>query len=111
MPRSEQGARTWRLRSGRETILLMSLALAAVSGCATFDPWEDTRIEADVKAQLVAEKGANLTRVGVLSSNGAVYLSGAVESADQKAQAETLAKGVRGVRRVVNTLDVRPVAR
>lgn len=111
MPRSERGARTWRLRSGRETILLMSLALTAVSGCATFDPWEDTRIEADVKAQLVAEKGANLTRVGVLSSNGAVYLSGAVESADQKAQAETLAKGVRGVRRVVNTLDVRPAAR
>jgi osmotically-inducible protein OsmY len=88
----------------------MSLVLA-VGGCATIDPLEDTRIEAEVKAQLVAEKGANLTRIGVLSSNATVYLSGTVESVDQKTQAEALAKGVRGVRRVVNTLDVRPASR
>ena len=56
---------------------------------------------------LVAEKDANLTRLGVLSNNGTVYLSGTVESADQGAQAETLARGVRGVKRVVNTLQVR----
>ena len=78
-----------------------------VGGCATFDPLEDTRIEAEVKARLVAEKDANLTRLGVHSSQGAVYLSGTVASGEQKAQAETLAKGVRGVSRVVNTLEVR----
>jgi osmotically-inducible protein OsmY len=79
-----------------------------VTGCATLDPLEDTRIEAEVKARLVDEKGANLTRVGVLSSNGTVYLSGTVESGEARASAETLAQGVRGVARVVNTLDVRP---
>ena len=89
-------------------LLLMSLALAVVGGCASVDPLEDTRIEAEVKARLVAEKSANLTRTGVLSTNGVVYLSGTVESAEPRARAEALAREVRGVRRVVNTLDVGP---
>jgi hyperosmotically inducible periplasmic protein len=87
--------------------LLLGLALA-VGGCATIDPREDVRIEAEVKARLVAEKTSNLTRIGVLSTNGAVYLSGAVESAEARARAAALAGGVKGVARVVNTLDVRP---
>jgi hyperosmotically inducible protein len=91
-------------RLGRALVGLTLL----VMGCATLDPLEDTRIEAEVKARLVDEKGANLTRVGVLSSNGTVYLSGTVESGEARASAETLAHGVAGVARVVNTLDVRP---
>jgi osmotically-inducible protein OsmY len=82
--------------------------LLSIAGCATLDPLEDTRIEAEVKARLVDEKRANLTRVGVLSSNGTVYLSGTVESGEARASAESLAQGVPGVARVVNTLDVRP---
>ena len=86
---------------------LMLLGVVALAGCATFDPLEDTRIEAEVKARLVAEKDANLTRLGVVSTEGKVYLTGAVESPDQRTQAESVAKGVRGVRRVVNMLEVR----
>lgn len=80
--------------------------VVAMAACATVDRTEDMRIESEVKARLVAEKDANLTRLGVLSSNATVYLSGTVESRSQRAQAESVAKGVRGVRRVVNTLDV-----
>ena len=87
---------------------MLALLVLVVGGCASLDPREDTRIEAEVKARLVAEKTANLTQIGVLSSDGTVYLSGAVASPDEKAQAEALAKDVRGVRRVVNRLDVRP---
>jgi hyperosmotically inducible protein len=83
----------------------MSLALI-VSGCATADPRDDTRIEAEIKARLVAEKDANLTRLGVVSTLANVYLSGIVESPEQRARAEEIARGVRGVRRVVNTLEV-----
>ena len=86
---------------------LLAFALA-VGGCATIDPQEDVRIEAEVKARLVAEKSANLTRIGVLSTHGAVYLSGTVESAEARARAAALARGVPGVARVVNTLEVRP---
>jgi osmotically-inducible protein OsmY len=81
--------------------------LVAVSGCATaIDPREDARIEAEVKARLVAEKDANLTQLGVTSERATVYLSGSVESSDQKARAEDLAKSVSGVKRVVNRLAI-----
>jgi osmotically-inducible protein OsmY len=43
----------------------------------------------------------------VVSRHATVYLSGAVESADQKAKAETVARTVPGVKRVVSTLEVR----
>lgn len=86
---------------------VLLLLVLMVGGCATADPWQDARIESEVKAQLVAEKAANLTRLGVLSSDATVYLSGTVESADQRARAEAVAKGAKGVRRVVNILEVR----
>ena len=92
----------------RALVPLLLALLLGMGGCATMDPQQDVRIEAEVKARLVGEKTANLTRIGVLSTNGTVYLSGAVESAEARARAATLAGGVPGVARVVNTLDVRP---
>jgi len=74
----------------------MVFGITVLSGCATVDPWADTRIESEAKARLVAEHDANLTR-----------LSGTVESAEQKEKAETVVKGVRGVKRVVSTVEVR----
>jgi hyperosmotically inducible periplasmic protein len=101
--------------SGRKDLLGLCLPLVVLAlvltanGCRTAgDPYTDARIEAEVKARLVAEHDANLTRLGVVSSDGTVYLSGAVPSTDQKALAATVAKGVSGVRRVVNALEVRP---
>ena len=91
----------------RRRLVLVILAIAVIGGCATVDPWTDTRIESEVKARLVAEHDANLTRLGVVSREATVYLSGAVESEDQKAKAETVARGVPGVKRVVSTLEVR----
>jgi osmotically-inducible protein OsmY len=85
--------------------LLLAGALI-LTGCATFDPLEDTRIEAEVKARLVGEKSANLTRVGVESREATVRLTGTVPSEDQRARAETLTREVSGVRRVVNALGV-----
>jgi BON domain len=90
-------------------LLLIALAVL-VSACATRDPWQDARIESEVKARLVAERSANLTRLGVVSRKAVVHLSGTVASADEKALAEQVAKRVSGVRRVVNTVDVQPSA-
>jgi osmotically-inducible protein OsmY len=91
--------------------LLAAVGLALMLGaCATVDPRQDPRIEAEVKARLVAETNANLTRVGVLSAEGVVYLTGTVASVEERARAADLALTVSGVRRVVNTLQVRPPA-
>jgi hyperosmotically inducible periplasmic protein len=87
-------------------LVLVGLVVA-ISGCATVDPWQDARIESEVKARLVAEKDANLTRLGVVSRQSVVYLTGDVVSAEHRARAESVASTVRGVRRVVNALEVR----
>ena len=91
----------------RALSLALAVLLAALGGCATFDPLEDTRIEAEVKARLVAQTDANLTRLGVVSTNGTVYLSGVVDDAAQKPRAEAVVRGVPGVKRVVSTLEVK----
>lgn len=91
----------------RRLSLFLVWLVVAVGACATVDPWQDARIESEVKARLVAEKDANLTRLGVVSRQSVVYLTGDVVSAEQKARAESVASTVRGVRRVVNALEVR----
>ena len=85
----------------------MIFAAALAAGCATVDPWTDARIESEVKARLVAQHEANLTRLGVVSRVQTVYLSGTVESGEQKETAGSVARGVPGVKRVVSTLEVR----
>jgi hypothetical protein len=101
---SAGGLRSWR----RGSLLLGLLFMVALYACATpVDPWQDARIEAEVKARLVAQKSANLTRLGVVSREATVHLTGAVESPDQKALAEELARDVSGVKRVVNDVEVR----
>ena len=85
----------------------MVFGITVLSGCATVDPWADTRIESEAKARLVAEHDANLTRLGVVSREAIVYLSGTVESGEQKTKAEAVARTVPGVKRVVSTLEVR----
>ena len=86
---------------------LAAMALAAVAGCASAPPQDDLRVEAEIKARLAARKDANLTRVGVASNRGVVRLTGTVESPDQRAQAEQIARAVPGVQRIVNSLEVR----
>jgi hyperosmotically inducible protein len=89
---------------------LLGLVCLTLSACATVDPRQDTRIEAEIKAKLVAETTANLTRVGVVSASGVVYLSGTVASDQERARATALAGTVAGVRKVVNTLHLEPPA-
>jgi hypothetical protein len=102
---SAAGLRSWR----RGWLLLGLLWVVAAHACATpVEPWQDARIEAEVKARLVAQKTANLTRLGVVSRKATVHLTGAVESPDQKALAEELARDVSGVKQVVDDVEVRP---
>ena len=95
------------LTTMRTRFALVLATVALIGGCATVDPWTDTRIESEVKARLVEEHDANLTRLGVVSREATVYLSGVVESDDQKAKAENVARTVPGVKRIVSTLEVR----
>ena len=67
---------------------------------------DDSTLTARVKANLVADKVANLTRVDVDTTNQIVALNGIVESAEQKQRAEQLARQVSGVKGVKNNLQI-----
>ena len=96
-----------RAMRGRLVVSLL-VALALILGaCATVSPWTDARIESEVKARLVAESDANLTRLGVVSRRAVVYLSGDVTSDQERERAGTVAASVGGVQRVVNGVAVR----
>jgi len=91
-------------------VLLVMLSLVACSsttGKTAGENIDDATITAAVKAKLVADKPANLTRVGVDTNNATVYLNGVVESPEQKARAEQLAWQAKGVKSVVNNLQVK----
>src|SRR5262249_3420046 len=87
-------------------------ALLAISGCTSMTGQtagqyvDDTSITTSVKAKLIGDKPANLTRIEVDTTNQVVTLNGIVESADQKAKAEQLARQVGGVKGVKNNLQV-----
>jgi osmotically-inducible protein OsmY len=89
-------------------VLLAVLAAGcrSTTGQSVGERIDDKTILASVKTKLVADKVSNLTKVNVDVTNGTVYLTGNVETAEQKSRAERLAKDVNGVRSVVNNLQV-----
>jgi osmotically-inducible protein OsmY len=98
--------------AGFRTLAVLMLLVLATTACQSMTGKsaganiDDTTITATVKAKLVADKAANLTRVDVDTNNGTVYLNGTVDSAQQKVKAEQLAWQAKGVKSVVNNLQV-----
>jgi len=93
--------------------ILMVLLFALLLGCRTNESPEgqvdDLQIMAQVKTKLASDVGvSSLTNISVNSTNGVVTLSGQVNSPDVKSKAETVAKSVPKVVRVVDTLQVTP---
>jgi osmotically-inducible protein OsmY len=72
----------------------------------TVETSEDQALSKSVRDRLLAVKGADLSGVNVASNGGTVYLYGIVQSLDARQQAIKLAWQVRGVKSVVNSLEV-----
>lgn len=87
-------------------ILSVAAGCQSMTGKTAGENIDDTTITAAVKAKLVADRATNLTRVDVDTNRGTVYLNGSVDSAEQKARAEQLAWQAKGVKSVVNNLQV-----
>jgi hyperosmotically inducible protein len=94
------------------TLAVFMVLVSLVAGCRAMtgksagQNVDDASITAAVKAKLVADKAANLTRVDVDTNNATVYLTGTVDSPEQKVKAEQLAWQAKGVKSVVNNLQV-----
>jgi osmotically-inducible protein OsmY len=88
------------------SLILSASGCSATTGRTAGQNIDDSTITASVKAKLVTDRSANLTRVDVDTTNRIVALNGVVESPAQKRRAEELATQVSGVRRVDNNLQV-----
>jgi hyperosmotically inducible protein len=83
-------------------------ACQALTGRTLGENIDDSNTTAAVKAQLAREKVSSLLRIDVDTTDGVVALNGTVESSEQKSRAEQIARGVSGVKSVVNNLQVQP---
>jgi hyperosmotically inducible protein len=78
----------------------------AMTGQTMGETIDDSYITGAVKTQLASDKMVSLTRVEVETNNGIVYLTGQVQTAEQRSHIGSLASQVKGVRQVVNNLQV-----
>jgi osmotically-inducible protein OsmY len=87
------------------------LALAACASTAkqegTGEYVDDSVITTKVKAALVADPKVKATEVNVETFKGTVQLSGFVESRDSAQKAIEIARGVKGVREIKNSMVVK----
>ena len=89
------------------------LLLLVLPACRTNESPEgqvnDLEITTQVKSKLAGDLGlSTVPNVSVNSTNGVVTLSGQVDTADTKSKAETIARAVPHVVRVVDNLQVVP---
>ena len=94
--------------------LASATALMTLPGCAIIRGQEsvgayvdDAAITTAVKAKFVDDKSVDAGAIKVETLNGTVMLSGFAKSANEKASAERIARGTKGVKSVKNELAVR----
>jgi len=97
---------------GLAGVLALVMLASLVAGCKTTTSAgrqiDDAAIKTAVKAKLAADvKLSTLTNIEVNSTNGIVTLAGQVDNPDQKLLAAEVARGVDGVVRVNNELQVK----
>ena len=94
------------------TFAAMLVTLAVVTGPAQAadrsvgEKLDDTKITTAVKTKLTADRVKNLVDVGVETNDGIVRLYGKVPTAEDKFQAERIARRTKGVKDVTNELRV-----
>jgi hyperosmotically inducible protein len=108
----------WRITMLLRTTLaaaLMAAAAITTTGCAVSRGQEttgayidDSTITATVKSRFVESKNVDAASISVETLNSTVMLSGFAKNATEKSTAETIARGVSGVKAVKNEIAVRP---
>jgi osmotically-inducible protein OsmY len=90
------------------TALILMLALVA-SALAADKPTDDNYIYDSVREKLATDAVVKGGAIDVDVKDGVVTLKGKVQEAKQKTRAESLAKKVKGVKSVVNNLQITPL--
>jgi hyperosmotically inducible periplasmic protein len=95
-----------------KSIALVIVLLGFLGGCQAMtgrtagENVDDTTITTTVKARLAQDKLGTLTRVDVDTTTGVVSLNGVVKTPQERSRAEEVARGVGGVKKVINNLQI-----
>lgn len=101
----------------RTTLIAAMTAIAVLTsaGCAVSRGQEtvgayvdDATITTQVKARFVDNKQVDAVSIHVETLKGTVMLSGFAKNATEKNTAESIARGVNGVKSVKNEIAIRP---
>jgi hyperosmotically inducible protein len=100
------------MKARKASISAIALCCTFMAGAALADddskqPVADTVITTKVKAELASDDETKARNINVTTENGVVRLSGMVDSAAEKKQAEKNARSVEGVTKVDNQLTVK----
>ena len=98
--------RAFKRLIGTVAVLLLITGCQAMTGETMGQNIDDGAITSSVKTQLASDKLVTLSRVGVETNNGVVYLTGEVETAEQKSHIGSVTSQVKGVKQVVNNLQL-----
>ncbi|MBM4262426.1 MAG: BON domain-containing protein [Deltaproteobacteria bacterium] len=96
------------LRAVALAVLLVLAGCQAIEDLKSNPKFEDAKILATVKAQLAREDRSTMQEIDVNVDDGIVKLKGNISSADKKNKAGEIAAKVRGVKSVVNNIEVKP---
>ena len=78
--------RTFKRLAATVAFLFLIAGCQAMTGETAGQNIDDGVLTSSVKTQLAGERVNTLSRVGVETNNGIVYLTGEVETADQKSR-------------------------
>jgi hyperosmotically inducible protein len=98
--------RAFKMLTVTLALLFFMTGCQALTGRTMGENLDDSYITTAVKSKLASDKLVSLTRVEVETNNGIVYLTGQVETAEQRSHIGSLTSQVNGVKRVVNDLQV-----
>ena len=94
---------------------MTAIVLLTASGCAVTRGQETTGAYIDdaalttrIKARFIENKAVDAASIKVETLNGTVMLSGFAKNATERSTAESIARGVNGVKSVKNEITVRP---
>ena len=97
------------------TTAVAALVLMSMAGCAVTRGQEtvgayidDATITTQIKGRFIENKAVDAASIRVETLNGTVMLSGFAKNSTERATAESIARGVNGVRSVRNEIAVRP---
>ncbi len=102
------------VRNTLAAVITAVAALAVLPGCAVTrgqstvgEYIDDTAITTAVKAKFIENKAVDTLSIKVETLEGTVMLSGFAKDYNEKNTAESLARGVKGVKMVKNQIVVR----